>query len=290
MKLNKEGREKLEVIKATFEIEGRLTVRRIYYVLLSRGFFDLRRSQNPDYAAHIYQNLSRRLVDWREEGLLPAGMIVDRKSEFIKRSSHKSFDDCFKEAFEDYALDSMAGQGRAVEVWIEKDTMRTIFLEDCYFNDVPLIISKGWTSWTFKDEAVKRFGQYRKPVSVLYFGDFDFEGEHIPRVLEEFVRGKIPELDFDFKKVLLTHDDFGRLKDYAVRFNVNKKHLEHAYVREFIEQWGPLKLEVEALGFNETRGRFREALFGAVNKQLVDSAEAKAEKEKKAWLKRHYRA
>lgn len=290
MKVKQETRKKLEVIERAFQEEGRLTVRRIYYLLLSQGFYDLRKSRNPKYAEHVYQNLSKRLVDWREAGLISSDIIIDRKSEFIKRRTFKNFDEYFEKALKSYASDSMLRQERAVEVWIEKDTMRTIFLEDCYFNDVPLIISRGWTSRTFKDEAVRRFAEYEKPATVLYFGDFDFEGEHIPRVLEEFVRRKIPDLNFEFRKVLLTSDDYDSLKDYAVMFNVKKKHLEHIYVKEFIEQYGAVKLEVEALPFNETKKRFTKALYGVIDRQLVDDEEGRAEKEKKNWLKRHYRA
>jgi hypothetical protein len=289
VRITEETRQKLEVIERARQQEGRLTVRRIYYILLSRGFYDLTKSRNAKYAWHVYQNLSNRLVDWREAGLLKPEVIIDRKSELLKRPAYESFDECFDEALRDYTTDSMLKQKRAIEVWLEKDTMRNIFEEECWFNDVPLIISKGWTSWTFKEEAAKRFKQYGKPVTVLYFGDFDFEGEHIPRVLEDFIRKKSPSVDFKFNKVLLKYADYESLQDYAIKFEAKEKHLEHVYVKEFIDQYGPVKLEVEALAFNVTKERFQAALFKEIDTRVVDAEGRRREKELKVWRERHYR-
>jgi hypothetical protein len=166
--------------------------------------------------------------------------------------------------------------------------MRNTFLRDCYFNDVPLVISKGFTSWTFKNDAVERFEGYDKPVTVLYFGDFDYEGEYIPALINEFVRDRLPRLDFEFRKVLLTVEDYDQLKQFAVKFETSKKQLEKAYVRDFIAKYGPVKLEVEALPFDETKRRLREELARAIDLQVVANVDRRAEREKAAWLKRHY--
>jgi len=290
MKMRKDTERKLEAIRQAYKEEGPITLRRAYYVLLSRGFFDLAKSRNPNHAKYVYQSLSRLLVDCREKGILSADVIVDREREFIKRLAFKTFDECFADTFENYVQDSMIGQKRAVEVWIEKDTMRTTYLRDCYFNDVPLVISKGFTSWTFKNEAVQRFKNYGKPVTILYFGDFDYEGEYIPALINEFVREHIPGLDFEFRKVLLTKEDYGRLKEYAISFETNKKQLEKAYVRDFIARYGAVKLEVEALPFSEVRRRLKEELARTIDLQIVSNTEERADKAKRAWIRRHYRA
>ncbi|MBA7524250.1 hypothetical protein ES705_16387 [subsurface metagenome] len=290
MRISKESREKIGIIKAAYEKEGRLTVRRIYYILLSRGFFDLTKSDNPEYAHHIYQNLSNRLVDWREAGLVDPDIIVDRKSELIRRPTHDNFQEAFDELLETYSRNSMLDQKRHIEVWIEKDTMRNTFIEDCYFNDVPLIVGKGWTSYTFKHEAVKRFKKYYpKPVMILAFGDFDMEGEHIPEVIKKFILDKIPDLDFELKKVLLTPADYNRLSEFAIRFKPTRKQLEHFYAREFIDKHGPIKLEVEAMPFDETKRRFRQALFKQIDKRVVDDVENTSEGDKRDWLENHYK-
>lgn len=287
--INKTTKDKLAVIMAAYRKEGPITLRRAYYVLLTAGFFDLTKSANKDYADHLYQALSALFVKCREGGYLPPEAIVDRVRSFIKRPAFPTFAECFADSFENYAQDSMTGQDRAVEAWLEKDTMRDTFLKDCYFRDVPLVISRGFTSWTFKHDAAERFAGYGKPVTVLYAGDFDAEGEHIPAILQEFIREHLPGLDLDFRKVLLTAEDFAQLRQYRVEFKPTKKHLQSAYVRDFVERFGPWKLEVEALPFDETRRRFREALASAINQRVVEAIDGRASRNKRAWLKRHYR-
>lgn len=283
-----ESKRKIKIIEEAFEKEGRLTVRRIYYILLSRGFFDLTKSKNPKYARHIYQNLSARLVVWREAGIIDPDMIVDRKSELMRRPTSDNFQEAFDDLCLYYSKNSMPDQKKYVEVWIEKDTMRNTFFHDCYYNDVPLIISKGWTSYTFKHEAVKRFRKvYPKPVIILAFGDFDIEGEHIPKVVEKFVRDKIPDLKFNLKKVLLTPADYRKMSEFVVRFNPSKKQLEHEYARQFIEKYGAIKLEVEAMPFDETKRKFQTALFKEIDKQVVDAIEKASEKDREEWIEEH---
>lgn len=290
MGINDESREKIRIIEEAFKKEGRLTVRRIYYILLSRGFFDLTKSKNPKYAWHIFQNLSARLVDWREAGLVNPDIIVDRKSELIQRPTYDNFQESFDELLENYSRNSMLDQKKHVEIWIEKDTMRNIFIEGCYFNDASLIISKGWTSYTFKHEAVERFKKYQpKPVVILYFGDFDMEGEHMPMVIKRFIQDKIPGFDFELKKILLTAADYKRLGRFTVKFNPTKTQLAHKYAKEFIEKYGPIKLEVEAMPFDETKRKFQDALFKEIDKRVVDDVENASGKDKRVWLENHYK-
>ena len=290
MIINRESEEKIRIIEKAYEKDGRLTVRRIYYILLSAGFYDLTKSDDPKYAQHVYQNLGRRLVQWRDAGLVDPDIIIDRHRELIQRPTYDNFQEAFDELFKNYSRNSMINQKRYIEVWIEKDTMRNTFIKDCYFNDVPLIIGKGYTSYTFKHEAVKRFKKYYpKAVRILAFGDFDMEGEHIPKVIKRFVRDKAPELDFDLKKVLLTSNDYKRLRQFAVKFTLKKKQLKKIYVREFIDKHGPVKLEVEAMPFDETKRRFMDALFKEIDKHHVDYVEHSSEEDKKDWLENHYK-
>jgi len=295
--MKEESKRKIKIVKEAYLKEGRLTVRRIYYIFLSMGFFDLTKSRNKKYARHIYQNLSKRLVEWREAGIIEPGMIIDRKSEFIRRPTFDNFQEAFDKLIRTYSKNSMSDQEKYVEVWIEKDTMRNTFIEDCYFNDVPLIISKGWTSYSFKHEAVERYRRqflkpdyiYPKPVVILAFGDFDMEGEHIPAVVKKFVQEKIPDLKFKLKKVLLTPADYKRMSEFAIPFEPTKKQLEHEYAREFIEKYGAIKLEVEAMPFDETKKRFRQALFKQINKRVVDDVENASKEDKRVWLENHYK-
>jgi hypothetical protein len=66
-----------------------------------------------------------------------------------------------------------------VELWVEKDALAGFLSPLCQSLGIPLIVSRGYTSYTFKQEAIKRFSEVvedgREPV-LLYLGDLDPSG------------------------------------------------------------------------------------------------------------------
>ena len=286
--MNKESQKKIDLIMATYREEGPLMVRRIYYKLLSAGFYDSGKSANPKHNWYVYQNLSQRLVEWRENGILDPAVIIDEKSRVIEAQTWKSVDACVYYALNHYIKDDfLKKRERMVEVWIEKDTMTGLFQQICLEAFTPLVVSKGITSWTYKDQACKRFRNYRKPVMILYLGDFDAYGQHIPAVLERHIRKNAPEVELTFEKVALTADDFDRLRQYAVKYEPEKKDLEHVHVKEFIERYGKFKLEFESLSQNEARTRLIDALNLVIDLSSVKTAWKQADRETKQWRKEH---
>lgn len=276
-KPNEKTIKKIIEIQKAYENEGRLTLRRIYYILLSKGL--IKHSENS------YKGLSVFCVKWREAGIINPEWIVDRHRDLVKRTTYSNFQEAFNNLCRNYSRNSMDNQERYVEVWIEKDTMSHIFLNGCVLNDVPLITSKGFTSYSFKHEAVERFKQQNKPITILYFGDFDAEGEHIPKVFHRFIKEKAPELDLNFKKILLTEKDIPKIKQFAVydKSLSNPIHQRKNYVLDFLNKYGKQKYEVEALSFDEVQKRFLQALAQEINLQVVENNENESQEEIKNW-------
>lgn len=270
--------QKINCIKEAYKVEGRMTLRRIYYILLSKRL--LKHSKGS------YAGLSKLMTKLREEGLIDPHIIVDRHREVIQRTTYSNFEEAISELCESYVRNSMLQQDRYVEVWIEKDTMQHIFLNDCFFKDVPLVVSKGFTSYTFKHEALERFEDMGKPITILYFGDFDCEGEYIPKVFKNFIMEKNSDLDIEFKKILLTIEDIEKLKEFGVEDEglTKKEHLRKEYVKDFISKYGKIKYEVEAMPFNEVKERFVKALAKEINFDIVKQNKKESEEEAKEWL------
>lgn len=72
-----------------------------------------------------------------------------------------------------------------VEVWLEKDALSGIFSDITEEYGVTLVVGRGYNSWSAYKKAVDRFIKMNKPVSILYFGDFDPSGEDIVRALKD---------------------------------------------------------------------------------------------------------
>ena len=281
MTIHSKTKKKIEIIKNAFEIEGRLTMRRIYYILLSHG-----RIKPSDDA---YRDLCSQAVKWREEGYVEPEMIIDRHRVMVKRPTYRDFDEAFETLCDYYARDSMLNQNKYVEVWIEKDTMINKFEEDCYFSDVPLIVSKGFTSYTFKYEAVERFKEHQqKSIVVLYFGDLDAEGEYIPHLIKQFINEKLPGISFELKKILLTGEDKKSLGSFAIEYNPGSMQLKKAYVQDFICKYGKIKIEVEALSFALIKERFLTALWNEIDIEIINATEKSNKNDVKEWLENHY--
>ncbi|GAJ13280.1 unnamed protein product, partial [marine sediment metagenome] len=117
-KFIKKSFKKFKVIKEQFLIEGPMTLRRIYYVLLGKGLV-----KPSGKKGSPYKNLSKLLVKAREEGELDWKVIVDRTRRIIQRLTFPDYDEAFRWICEHYRKDSMLLQKNYVEVWIEKDAI-----------------------------------------------------------------------------------------------------------------------------------------------------------------------
>ncbi len=153
-----------------------MTVRQVYYQLVSRQVLENNRGR--------YQALSNALVNARKEGLIPWDWIEDR----LRRPRHvqmwdglSDFAETMKSA---YRRDVWNNQPAYVEVWLEKDALSGIFEDVLEEYGVTLNVGRGFDGWDSIRNAALRFIECQKPVSILYFGDFDPSGEDMVRSLQ----------------------------------------------------------------------------------------------------------
>ena len=185
---------------------GKLTVRQVYYQLVSRNVIANSKKS--------YQNYVHHLTTGRKGGVIPWDVFEDRARMFYKEPSPRYDilnDPDPKEALRSwftYALDKKVSheynfpkwkdQPFHVELWVEKDALAGFLSPLCQSLGVGLVVSRGYTSYTFKQEAIKRFNQIlqeeRKPI-LLYLGDLDPSGYDIYRCLEsEIYSGKVERI------------------------------------------------------------------------------------------------
>ncbi|MEI9477387.1 MAG: hypothetical protein WCO26_12515, partial [Deltaproteobacteria bacterium] len=214
---------------------GKLTVRQVYCQLVSRNVIENSKATYQSYVHH--------LTTGRKAGVIPWDVFEDRARMFYREPSPK-YDISYKSdprkelrEWFSYALDSWVsqeydlpkweGQSYYVELWVEKDALAGFLSPLCNELGVGLVVSRGYTSYTFKQEAIQRFNKVqdkgRDPV-LFYLGDLDPSGYDIYRCLED-------EIDIaEVKRIGLHPDDVSQyglvpnpIKDKDTRSNGFKK-------------------------------------------------------------------
>lgn len=222
------------LIQAAYDILAAynpMTVRQVYYQLVSKQIIDNNRSQ--------YQAVSNALVDARKEGLIPWGWIEDR----LRRPRHVNMwadlQDFSNTAIKAYRRDVWTTQPIYLECWLEKDALSGVF--DSILNPygVTLNVGRGYDGWDSIHNAAERFGTGDNKV-ILYWGDFDPSGEDMVRSLRDRLSffGCKPQII----KCALNHDD-------VTRYNLPPDFTKTTDSRApaFIAKFGNLAVELDAL-------------------------------------------
>ena len=280
----KKSFEKFRVIKEQYKIEGAMTLRRIYYVLLGKGL--VKPSGKKDSP---YQGLSELLLKAREEGEIDWKIMVDRTRRIIQRRTFENYDEAFKWTCKYYRKDSMLLQKKYCEVWIEKDAISGNVANETWFVDVPLVVGRGWGSGTCHHDAYERISKIGKEekkvlVKVLYISDFDPEGFHIPEVLK--TKLKLYGLpDPKVKRIALTEEQIKKfdLKP-NVGFTISKKQMTKKYVKDFVKKYGVVQYEIDALPVNELNKILREEINKLIDPNIPETSDEESKEEVEDWV------
>ena len=228
----------IETAHAILEEAHPMTVRQVYYQLVSRQVIKNTRSQ--------YQAVSNALRDARKAGVIPWEWIEDR---LRRPRSVAMWDDPkdFASVARQYRRDVWPTQTEYLEVWLEKDALSGIFEDVLSGYGVTLQVGRGYDGWDSIRNAAERYN-ISEQTTILYFGDFDPSGEDMVRSLGERLRffKTSPEII----KCALNADDVSRYNlppDFAKRSD--------SRAAAFIEKHGDVSVELDALPSQVLRAR-----------------------------------
>lgn len=217
--------------------DQRITVRQLYYQLVSAGLIENSRKS--------YGRMNYILTKARKDGLIDPFVLVDRSKPLLKQPSWSNLPDFVETVKQSYKRSVWDAQREYVEVWIEKDALSGVVKPitdkyDCY-----LAVGRGYQSFTNKVEAAGRFEG--KHGTILYFGDFDPTGMDISRdvgvQLQELGSGvEVERLALNFEQV----------KDFGLPPMATKK--SDSRSAAFVEKYGDLSVELDALPPNVLLG------------------------------------
>ena len=84
---------------------------------------------------------------------------------------------------------------------MEKDALAGVLLEETWDLDVPLMVTRGYSSLSFLHGAGREIAETGKPAFIYYFGDHDPSGVNIPTVVERGLREFAPDAEIHFERV-----------------------------------------------------------------------------------------
>lgn len=171
-------------IIADYQAQGfDLTLRQLYYQLVSRALI-----ANNEKS---YDNVGALISDARLAGLIDWDAIVDRTRHVRSLPHWDDPSEIIASSAAQFNYDRWADQPRRVEVWIEKDALVGVIEGVCRQYDVPFFSCRGYTSQSEMWGAAQRIGRYfsgsehAQETTILHFGDHDPSGIDMSRDIED---------------------------------------------------------------------------------------------------------
>ncbi len=188
-----------DAIYAALLEDAPMTVRQVFYRLVSNGVIG---KSEAEYKSTVV----RLLGQMRRAGDVPFDWIADNTRWMRKPRTWSSLETMLQRTAEAYRRDVWDNQDVYVEVWLEKDALAGVLYEVTKQWDVPLMVSRGYSSITYLHSAAEAIAAQGKPAHIYYFGDYDPSGLDIPRKVEAGLREFAPDAEIEFERVAVTDE------------------------------------------------------------------------------------
>src|SRR5262249_10305095 len=139
------------------------TVRQVFYALTVRGVI-------AKAEIEYQRTVVRLLSEMREAGQIPFEWIADNTRWQRKPSTFTGIEAYLNSAAKFYRRDLWAAMPVYVEVWVEKDALAGVLMEETEVYDVPLMAAKGYASLSFLHSAAMAIEAKGKPAYIYHFG------------------------------------------------------------------------------------------------------------------------
>jgi len=250
----------------------RLTLRQLYYQLVSRNIIPNREQ--------AYKGLGCLMKDARMAGLVDWDAIEDRGRQPSIPTEFVDLADLVESAIRWYRLPRWEGQDHYIELWVEKDALSGVLAPLASEYHVTLMVTKGYSSASAMfDAAQRRFMCYtdRARLAVLYLGDHDPSGEDMVRDIGarlNLLSGDGSQTHY-VEKIALTWD---QIQQYQPPPNPTK--ITDSRAQAYIAKYGFECWEVDALPPNVLQALVRDAIRGYLDEELMADVKAREEADK----------
>jgi len=195
-----------EVLKIFNDYGPPLTIRQIYYQLSSRGLIP--KTENG------YASTKHHLSQMRYKGIVPYNYFSDNTRFALRQKSYNNIQSALQETQRLYRRNLWSSGNTYIQIWVEKDALRSVFYPITWQYDVPLMIARGFASHTFfhdtADELKDELDE-GKDVYIFHFGDYDPSGKMASEKINEAL-SILTDNRIHFKSVALNRDQIMEMK------------------------------------------------------------------------------
>lgn len=250
-----------------------MTVRQVFYRLVSTGVIG---KTEGEYKSTVV----RLLGDLRRSGEVPFDWIADNTRWMRKPRTYTSLESMLRITAEAYRRAVWDNQPAYVEIWLEKDALAGVLMEETSAWDVPLMVTRGYPSLSYLHSAAETIAAQGKPAFLYYFGDHDPSGVDIPRKVEADLREFAPRAEIHFERVAVTRR---QIRDMKLPTRPTKK--TDSRSKNFIGE----SVEVDAIPPRELREIVRGCITRHVDEREYEAlkvAEASERESLRQWVER----
>jgi hypothetical protein len=184
------------------ERHGPVTVRGLYYQAEVAGVPGIDKTDSG------YAKVQRQVLLLRRAGRLAYGDIADATRWMRKPKSYDGIEQALEDTARLYRKSLWSDTDDYVEIWCEKDALAGVIYPITAQYDVPLMVTRGFSSETFCFEAIEARGDDPRGFYIYYLGDFDRAGRDAANALIEKLARFSEDKPFDvyFKQIAVTED------------------------------------------------------------------------------------
>lgn len=271
--LSQKNIDKLMIVNTIIEEYAeqgyKLTLRQLYYQLVSRDIIPNKRSE--------YAKLSSLLVKGRMAGIVDWDSIEDRLRVPYLPYWVEDIEDAIDDTVKAYRLDRQKGQNAYIEVWVEKDALSGVLKRITSHYHINLMVNRGYSSCSAMYGAYNRLKKHYdndKLVVILYLGDHDPSGLDMIRDIRERLA------EFGLDKIEVLHIGITRKQIEELNPPPNPAKITDPRAKWYIERFGNKSWEVDALDPQLLHKLVREGVEIIIDMEMFKSQIKKEELDK----------
>jgi hypothetical protein len=192
-----EMQQRAEFLLEYAEEQQPVTIRQLYYRASATHLAGIGKDENS------YGKIQRQVLKLRRAGEMPYEWIADATRWMRKPRSFDDVDEALRTTAALYRKNLWADADSYVEIWLEKDALAGVISPITYLYDVPLMVTRGYTSETFAFESIAQRGGDQTPYYVYALYDFDRSGRDAANSLKEKLERFAAEAGIEVHFILL---------------------------------------------------------------------------------------
>jgi hypothetical protein len=180
-----------------------------------------------------------------------------------KLDSYNSVEDAIAQTARFYRRNLWTDNDDYVEIWCEKEALAGVIAQVTYDFDVPLMVSRGFSSSSYLRRAADKITDIAKPTFIYQFGDHDPSGVWISEQIERDLQRHLEDIgdfdldDFMFERVAVTPEQI-------TAWNLPTRPTKtegNTHARNFDGD----SVELDAIPIDRLHGLVREVIYRHIN-------------------------